>query len=69
MFRGRRETFGQRQQAVEPHAFDLMTGIGGGAARILKHGRNESIIAGREMAGRHRYRFCLIGLRRCLQRS
>jgi hypothetical protein len=46
ILRGLREAFGQWQQAIETHALDLETWIGRRAARILKHRRNETIIAG-----------------------
>ena len=45
-----RKSLGQRQQPVEAHALDLEARIGRGPARILKHGRDEPIIAGWKVA-------------------
>src|SRR5438876_12411998 len=49
MFRGSRKAFGQRQQRVKTHAFDLKAGVGRSPARILKHRRDEGVIAGRKI--------------------
>src|SRR3984893_5027132 len=49
IFRGRRKTLGQRQQAIEAHALDLKARSGRSTARILKHRRDEPIIAGRKV--------------------
>src|SRR6202012_3517902 len=48
-----REPFGKRQQPVETDALDLEARIGLGTARILKHRRNEAIIAGRKILRGH----------------
>src|ERR1700730_2023623 len=49
IFRGRRKALGQRQQAVETHALDLKARSGRSTAGILKHRRDEPIIAGRKV--------------------
>src|SRR2546428_13794636 len=48
MFRGSRKAFGQRQQRIKTHPFDLKSGGGRSPARILKHRRDKGVIAGRK---------------------
>jgi hypothetical protein len=45
-----RKAFSQRHPFVEPHPLDLIAGIGSHAAGILKHGRDEAVVAGGKVA-------------------
>src|SRR5512141_2108415 len=56
-----RKTFGQCRHPVEAHALDLVAGSGGRAARILKHRRDEPVIAGRKVT-RHLWRLLVSSL-------